>query len=320
MLCKHPYNVRGQVYVSCGTCLFCRINKAREWQHRILLEMSTWEYSSFVTLTYDNDNLPEDYSVDPKVLQKFLKRVRRRVEPWRIRFYGVGEYGDPNLDPLGLGRPHYHVALFGVRPVVGWCNSSKGHRCFSENNVVEDSWKHGFVHVGEINKHSARYMTNYVTKFMNFKKSEKLQGRTPEFSRMSTRPGIGAPALVSIAERLLEKGYPKERIISELHYGNHKLPLGNYLKENLHKMREGDILAEFREGRSRLFDLGIEYIGWVDYRRNKEPLADSYDDCVGLRPVDVKRRGFRDFLLAKTKGRRFATEANRRQFRQRRCV
>ncbi len=186
--------------------------------------------------------------------------------------------------------------------------------------MVEDSWKCGFVHVGEINKDSARYMTNYVTKFMNFEKSKKLNGRHPEFARMSNRPGIGAPAMVHIAEELKKSGYSNKTIVNELHYGNRHMPLGAYLTRSLHKGRKGDILAEFHEGRSRLLDNGIEYIGWLDNRGMVQGPGDSDDGVVFYRSNDDGGSTTRDHNLSKGKGKRFKIEANRRQFRQKRSI
>ena len=81
--------------------------------HRILLEQLLHEYSSFITLTYSEDSSPDDGSLRPCDLQKWLKRIRRSVVPAKLRFFGVGEYGDK------FARPHYHVALFGYPSCVG---------------------------------------------------------------------------------------------------------------------------------------------------------------------------------------------------------
>ncbi len=110
-MCKDPYSPFEDIHVGCGRCLFCRINHAREWQHRLLLEASTWEVSIFATLTYDTMRTPYDGSLIPRDLKLFMKRLRKRMEPLRIRFYAVGEYGEDEAE-----HPHYHLALFGV----GW--------------------------------------------------------------------------------------------------------------------------------------------------------------------------------------------------------
>lgn len=96
--------MNGQAF-GCGQCLPCRVNRRRIWTHRIMLEAAQYHDNSFVTLTYDEEKLPVDLSVTPRTLQLFMKRLRK-VYPNRIRYFGVGEYGDQTM------RPHYHLALF----------------------------------------------------------------------------------------------------------------------------------------------------------------------------------------------------------------
>ena len=94
--------------VGCGQCLPCRINKRREWTFRLELEASLHEHNSFVTLTYADQFLPEDGSVNPRHTQLWLKRLRKVLDPRKVRFFLCGEYGDQTF------RPHYHACLFGV--------------------------------------------------------------------------------------------------------------------------------------------------------------------------------------------------------------
>ena len=63
--------------------------------------------SCFFTLTYDDENVPADYSVKLSDWQKFIRRTRKRIGLKGLRFAGGGEYGE-----LGL-RPHYH-GLFSI--------------------------------------------------------------------------------------------------------------------------------------------------------------------------------------------------------------
>ncbi len=210
-MCRFPYAVTQYQHVGCGQCLFCRINQARVWQHRMLLELKMHEYSSFATLTYNEEHLPADGNLDGSHLRNFIKRLRRAIEPRYMRYFGVGEYGDQSW------RPHYHLALFGID--------------ITEQELIELNWKKGFVMLGELNSDSARYMTGYITKGMTNKKSNKLGGRVPEFSRMSLKPGIGANAIDAVSERL-KKNRP-DRTVSTLRHGKKELPLGKYLTDRL---------------------------------------------------------------------------------------
>lgn len=95
--------------VACGKCLACRITKRREWSMRCVHELHMHDGTGlFVTLTYDEDHLPDDLSLNPIHLRNFVKRLRSRLSPLRFRYFGCGEYGELN------GRPHYHLLLFGL--------------------------------------------------------------------------------------------------------------------------------------------------------------------------------------------------------------
>ena len=217
MLCKKPYRKGVQAY-GCGQCLFCRINKRRLWTHRIFLESLMHADNAFVTLTYDNDHLPENRSLNPKHLQDFIKRLRKNYgkSGRYIRYYAVGEYGEQTQ------RPHYHAALFGIEytePAIG------------------KSWQFGHIHSGEVNKDSATYIAGYTVKKLDTKNS-KLGQRYPEFARMSRKPGIGATAIQDIAQDFVTK--EGSRLISQLRdvpsaltHGNKSYPIGRYLRKKL---------------------------------------------------------------------------------------
>lgn len=214
MLCKKPFQNFG-----CGQCLPCRINRRRVWTHRMMLEAYKHGDSCFVTLTYAPWCVPEGGNLVPKDVQLWLKRFREQFAPKKIRFYLVGEYGDDSQ------RPHYHVAIFGV-----------GSYC---KKVVCRTWSMGLVHVGQLTPESAGYICGYVTKKMTSKVDPRLNGRVPEFSRMSNRPGVGAHAMKDVASALLS--LPQIGSVvgaigdvpSVLRHGNKKLPLGRYLSRRL---------------------------------------------------------------------------------------
>ena len=75
---------------------------------RMLHELSDYEDAVFVTLTYDEDHIPSNHSLKKSDLQKWFKRVRKEIEPKKIRYFACGEYGDKTQ------RPHYHAIIFGL--------------------------------------------------------------------------------------------------------------------------------------------------------------------------------------------------------------
>lgn len=193
-----------------------------------MLEANQWESNSFVTLTYDDEHLPANRSVDPRDMQLFLKRLRENVYPRRVRFYGVGEYGDVTY------RPHYHLALFNLDTAsvhVG------GMAC---KCVVCMSWRLGGVHVGTLTSESAAYIVSYVLKRMTNHDDPRLAGRYPEFARMSLRPGIGAGAVPAIADVCTARSGAKyisenDDVPGSIRAGGKEWPLGRYLRK---KVRE----------------------------------------------------------------------------------
>jgi len=173
--------------------------------------------SSFITLTYSPENIPEGGTLVPKHAQDWLKRLRRQSTN-KLRYYLVGEYGDHTQ------RPHYHAAIFGIGP--------------ESRALIESTWGKGHVHVGDLTKDSSAYVAGYVTKKMTSPTDPRLKGRHPEFARMSLRPGIGATAMHEIANVLTSK-HGAEIIINnkdvpnELSHGGKTHPLGRYLKRIL---------------------------------------------------------------------------------------
>ena len=51
------------VRVPCGQCVGCRLERSRQWAIRCAHEAQSHERNCFITLTYDNEHLPENRSV-----------------------------------------------------------------------------------------------------------------------------------------------------------------------------------------------------------------------------------------------------------------
>lgn len=137
----------------------------------------------------------------------------------------MGEYGDLTE------RPHYHVALFGV-PSCLWGKSRYGRLyvdCCVNCDLIRDTWKWGHVDVGTLTHHSATYIAGYVVKKMTSLDDERLDGRFPEFCRMSRRPGIAADATWELASDLLQYDVLEVDVPRALAYGRQLLPMGRYI-------------------------------------------------------------------------------------------
>lgn len=231
MLCKNPYLAPGLVPYGCGQCVPCLVNRRRVWTHRLLLEQKDHDDSFFLTLTYDDDYLPRDGSLEPRELQLFIKRYRRSLHPHKIRFFAIGEYGETTL------RPHYHLAVYGGKGCEkGITDVDRHGYCCDTCERVRGIWSRGIVHLGELNDSTATYLAGYVTKKLT-KSCVKLDGKTPEFQRMSNRPGIGASFTWDVASAYLEHGLELKvvDVDNRLRHGKWKKPLGRYLTRRLRK-------------------------------------------------------------------------------------
>lgn len=231
LLCKSPY-MKGVIPCGCGQCKPCLINRRRTWTHRLMLEAFTHEENAFVTLTYEKE--PEGATLVPSDVQEWLKRLRFRIAPRRVRYYLAGEYGETTE------RPHYHVALFGYPTCSRGRTEHRLSTCCEPCNTIKTTWGHGGVDLGELELKSAQYIAGYVTKKMTNPNNPRvrawLKGRHPEFSRMSLRPGIGAFAMDQVVASIKTvDGLVKslDDVPNFLQHGMKKLPLGRYLRRQL---------------------------------------------------------------------------------------
>ena len=70
---------------------------------------------------------------------------------------------------------------------------------------------------------------------MTAKDDVRLNGRVPEFARMSLRPGIGADMMHDVASTLMEFNLEDTQadVPSALRHGKRIMPLGRYLRRKL---------------------------------------------------------------------------------------
>lgn len=179
-----PSGVDGttSLMLPCGKCPGCRVARAREWAIRCTFEARLHDDVCCGLLSYAPDNLPP--TLDKERVSVFVRAVRDRLRPRRIRFFASGEYGEEN------GRPHYHYIFFGASP--------------RDKAVIEDAWGEGFVSCMAVTDKLISYIAGYDAKKLghderyqlSFDRStgEILHEYQPPFILMSRRPGIGAGA------------------------------------------------------------------------------------------------------------------------------
>ena len=192
--CSHPkvYNHR---LCPCGKCINCRRRRINDWSVRMDLENRCHNgHGLFCTLTYNDENLPENTLLNKKDLQAFLKRLRSYCDYYglgKIKYFASGEYGDN-----GTIRPHYHIVIFGLQ-------FKKGVK-----DLIAKSWKNGFVDVKKLSFQNCKYVAKYCNKTMQKDKVNNITGEViSEFVTMSRRGGgIGYDFFKNIdVEKYLKK-------------------------------------------------------------------------------------------------------------------
>ena len=187
--------------IPCRQCIGCRLDKSREWALRCVHEAQMCESNSFITLTYDDEHLPDDFSLDKSHFQKFMKRLRKHLGGKRISYFHCGEYGPENL------RPHYHACIFGHDFPDRELWSSKNDVNIYTSEVLTRLWPFGFTTVGDVTFESAAYVARYSMKKVNISDATpddfenpywRIDEETgefytvePEYATMSRNPGIG---------------------------------------------------------------------------------------------------------------------------------
>ena len=187
----------------------------------MLHELADYDDAMFLTLTYNDDNLPPNASLVKADLQKFFKRLRKRLGDRKIRYFACGEYGDQTQ------RPHYHAIIFGL--------SLRD----DDKQIVIDSWDKMSWHVPEIRRKafglvepdSIAYVAQYVDKKYTgdmAKVEYEDKNREPVFKLSSL--GIGKKFCDDNADQLKANLYTTVRGV------RHSLP--RYYVERLGLPRE----------------------------------------------------------------------------------
>lgn len=270
MLCKKLVQMKG-VTAPCGQCVFCRINKKREWIARLLLEAASHPVNQFWTLTYEEENLP---TILPP-----LPADRAGAEVPKEKGGGDRALGRPNgaygqsgipgsiqrseLDAVKL-QPgtlfKLDLARFFKRVrksygqfryfAVGEYGTQRGRPHYHvlafgielSPEQLRAAWGFGLIHIGDVQAASVNYCVEYSLK--REKRDELVDlRRQPEFAVMSTKPGIGAYAIDEFRQQIL-KGRP--------------LPSGEFLIPEQFRL-QGKLYPVPRYLRNALEDEGFVY-------------------------------------------------------------
>lgn len=158
-MCLNPISLNKKIagkfvqkIVPCGKCAECLRARQSGFFVRSYLEQERSTSLYFLTLTYNNENVPVgefgSLSLRRKDLINWKKRIRHKVKLTSYAF--IGEYGTKTH------RPHYHGLVY---------NLSK-----SEIDFICEDWNnnHGFTSAYNIPLYSsdASAVANYVSKYV----------------------------------------------------------------------------------------------------------------------------------------------------------
>ena len=156
MMCKQQVVSKtkdGRLFVHpCGQCLNCRINDTRAWFVRSHFECKKLDrpFQYFLTLTYNDESLPDDKLCHKDDLKKFLNNLNTSFG-LSMRYFATSDYGSIN------NRCHYHAIILSTKKVT--------------QKQVERIWKKGFVYLKPLNKENMKYTLRYTVKKRPFDKS-----------------------------------------------------------------------------------------------------------------------------------------------------
>lgn len=185
-----------QITLPCGQCRHCRLEHSRQWAMRCVHEASLYDNNCFLTLTYSDEFLPQNNSLDYDAPVLFMKRLRKQFGEG-IRSYGCAEYGDL------LQRPHYHLCIFNFD-----FTDKKHLKTVNEHKIYSSEtlsllWPFGHSSIGSLTFESAAYVARYCTKKITGARAKthyevvdpssgEVFERAPERAIcVSRRPGLG---------------------------------------------------------------------------------------------------------------------------------
>lgn len=165
----------------------------------------------------------------------------------------VGEYGAETW------RPHYHAIFFGLG--------------IEHEPYINKAWQKiagdSFTEVAPLTPERSAYIAQYTLKKITKEGDEHLRGRPPEFAQMSTKPGIGTPAIGWLADAI-----GKSSLMENGKYG----PLLKIHGDVFNHVRvNGKILPMGRMMRSKL----RQCLGLSDNQRERATQLGRFDASTG---------------------------------------
>lgn len=266
MRCNYPQSrwIDGaKVYYPCGHCNACMVNRRNEKAVRGYLESRSHTDNCFLTLTYNDDNIPRNSKGIPTLRRSefddFIKRLRSTYVRENFRVLACGEYS-----PYPAFRPHYHCCLFGVsmQDIV----SHTGHYHRNSGGIICEDFRGWFNSKGEVKGgvevapfsfKTASYVAKYLVKRTD-KPDYEFLNIEPQFIYQSRRPALGYEFARQHREQLLADGF--------IRLNGHKFPIPRSIIERVLDKDSDDVAClkmrfnEKRQEKERKFNKELQHI------------------------------------------------------------
>lgn len=216
-MCVSPYIATdkqgNKIPVPCGHCIECYQKYQDDWTFRLCQEMKRTICPVFVTLTYNDRNLPLGDSAEgvqsvlvKRDLQLFLKRLRKNGKGLcdGLRYFAVGEYG------FKYNRCHFHLVM--VMPNLHFVKDIKP--------LIEKCWQKGFIKVRFCKHEQIKYVCKYVNKI------DRRKHLVAPFRMMSRSIGLNY-----LTDKVIE--YYLQSFSSACKYRGFTMPLPRYYRKKL---------------------------------------------------------------------------------------
>ena len=258
--------------IPCGHCIQCYLKRSRDWGARIMLECNEYKHNYFITLTYDDDHLPErpsdidgfiDFSgevfntqLNLKDFQDFMKRFRKFVKKEfkhdGLRIAYCGEYGDVTK------RPHFHFILMNSPDLSEYLQFFRyknvdGERInYYKCSELDRIWRNGFTEVTSVSFNAAAYVAGYVLKkqykidYAPVDIPEGFALRQQPFFHVSNRPGIGRKYF----DEHFDEIYDSDELFIKKRFSTMKLKPPRYY-DKLFDILYPERLSDLKEARER---------------------------------------------------------------------
>ncbi|QCS36143.1 replication initiator protein [Capybara microvirus Cap1_SP_140] len=285
-----------EIEIPCGNCIGCLRRRSADWTIRLLGEHhfetfhnsqnNPYKQFSFITLTFDDYSLPDDYqeNLHMELLSEFFRHLRDNNRKHGLpvpKFFGCGERGKTTK------RLHYHALVYGENfmrsfdgvedtKIVGY--NQKISQPYYSTKKLRDHWKKGHVVcVPMVNEPIACYCSGYMMKDERVRmiyvgsgdnlQEKDLREETKDLPRTSAircSTNLGKEFFRLYKDQFVDQGVIRS--------GNRVYGLPRYFKKMLDKEFPEDFQKVQERAQEYLKDPALQALRTPDMLRQKEEI------------------------------------------------